>query len=234
MRNYLCVEWERSLREIESLIHSSVQVLNRDDSAPGPLGLAPSSRLRSLARAIHSDAREVSRTDDLEIFHIRRIVEQEMPDSRSLVNAIPRRHQSLLPFVHELRPALEHVNDVELGVVNMPARSCFGFSVGTDEVCYHLSFRCLRDPKVAINKEIAQAATLERCIARFDMRKVSCRSHFRTDKVGKTLSDRREPWPEQCVQEARIPKSVTCAHLRALRLVPQGSGQPCCTSRSTP
>ena len=82
---------------------------------------APRRRRRHRARAFDLDRLEVRRPDHLQVFHVRRVVEQVVGDPRPLMHAVAGGNQMLLAFVHEPRPALQHDDDVEVGDVLMPA-----------------------------------------------------------------------------------------------------------------
>lgn len=45
---------------------------------------------RHFTWTLYASAGEVRRPDDLQVLHIRRIIEKEMPDTRTLVNAVSR------------------------------------------------------------------------------------------------------------------------------------------------
>lgn len=58
------------------------------------------------AGTLNTDAFEVGRAHDFEVFHILRVVEEEVADTGRLMNAVTRRHQRFLIFVHKASPAL--------------------------------------------------------------------------------------------------------------------------------
>ena len=67
------------------------------------------------------DRFEVGRRNDLQVFHVRRVAEQEMADTWALVDAVAGFHQGFLVLVHKPRPALEHDHDLEIRLMAVPA-----------------------------------------------------------------------------------------------------------------
>src|SRR5450830_1060822 len=76
---------------------------------------------RYRTRCRHIDGGEIGRTDNFQIFHVGRIVEQEMHDAGALVYAVAGFHQRHLILIHEAGPAFEHDDDVKVGFMPVPA-----------------------------------------------------------------------------------------------------------------
>ena len=89
------------------------------------------------AGPVDVDGLEVRRADDLEVFHVGRVVEQVVHDARPLVHAVAGRDQRLLVAVHEARPALEHDDDVEVRLMAVPSGALFRCVIGPHELREH-------------------------------------------------------------------------------------------------
>ena len=108
--------------------------------------------------------------DDLQIFHVGRVVEQVVHDARALMNAVAGRDQRLLVLVHEARPALQHDHDMEIGTMAVPAGAFFGCIVGIDQLREHLAGGRVGDSQIAIQEEIAESFPFEISVSGFDIK----------------------------------------------------------------
>jgi hypothetical protein len=116
---------------------------------------------RDLADRVDRDCLEVRGTDDLQVFHVRRIVEQVVPDARALMHGISGRHQRFLVLVHEARPALQHDHDVEIRLMTVPAGALFRRNVRADKLREHAASGRIGDAEVLVLEEIPQAVVDE-------------------------------------------------------------------------
>ena len=89
---------------------------------PGPAGPFTSNR------------REIRGPDDFEIFHVGRIVEEVVEDTRPLVHAISCGNECLLGAVHEARPAFQHDDDVEFRLMAVPSGALFRCEIRPHEL----------------------------------------------------------------------------------------------------
>src|SRR5439155_13080460 len=97
------------------------------------------------------------------------IIEQEMDDPRTLVDAIPCGNQRLLVLVHETRPTLEHDDDVEVRPMIVPPGAFLWCKVGRHQLRKDCSGGSVRDPEVAVFEEVAQPFSFEFSVARLDV-----------------------------------------------------------------
>ena len=92
-----------------------------------------------------------------------------MHHAGALVHHVAGFDQRDLVLVHELGPALHHDHDLKIADVIVPAGAIGGRQVRLDQMSDDLAVGGACDAKVAIEKEIAQAAALILGVARFDM-----------------------------------------------------------------
>ena len=125
-----------------------------------------------------------------------------MRDAGPLMHAVAGGHQMLLVFVHELRPAFCHENDVELGLVAMPAGAFFRRLTGLHQLRDDSSAGGAGDAKVAVEEEVAQAVAAPGRLARLHVREF-------TDK---RLFEHGHPSSFGPLTDAGIPSAARLSH----------------------
>ena len=91
---------------------------------------------RGLARRrpLDLDRSEIRRAHDPQVFHVRLVVIEVVHDARALVDAVAGRDKGVLVLIHEAGPALHHVDDLEIGLVNVRAGAFLGCGVGANQM----------------------------------------------------------------------------------------------------
>src|SRR5512139_377125 len=102
---------------------------------------------------------EVRRQHDLQHLDVVTVPELTMADARRLVHAGSGfEADASLPFVLELDPALEHVDELELGAMQVGLAGELGARGGADHVRGDAPLRRLLDAEIAVLEEGAKAA----------------------------------------------------------------------------
>src|SRR5471030_2557646 len=146
-------------------VHQTRRNINRSRRVQKTLrGIRPSMRSWCRPRHLHFDIGKVCRASQFKIFHVGRVIEKEVADSRCLVHTVASRYKGFLVFIHEASPTFQHVDDVELRLMDMPTGSPLGLHIRLHQLSNDTATGSIFNPEVSISKKITKAAGKVGCI----------------------------------------------------------------------